>query len=589
MRRSSWNGRHLVRLVWVALGLGIAVLACLFLMPWLPMILTRRITQAAVIGFLISLELAYGAVLVAAVIGVAVFSGILSSTRRGGRGRSLGARGLLLCLCCLVGLALAEMGAAARRASMHKARSPKGDPALPLHFAGATQDGEVTLVVLGESSAFGMPFETWFSVGHIVAWQLGLAIPERRFRVEMLAMPGDTLEGQHHKLAGLSHKPDALIVYCGHNEFAAHISYSRKVDHYADDRPSALLWGLDDFAVRASPLCALIRETADKFRVGEVPPFDLHPPLVDWPAYTPAEFAANLADFGRRLEAMTVYAGRVGAIPILVIPPANDARFDPNRSFLTGETTRAERTAFAHDFQAARALEDSDWTQAMEAYRALLARQPGFAETHYRMACLLEEAGAWDEAYRHYVAARDLDGLPMRCLTPFQDAYRQVAERHDSILVDGQSLFHAIGQHGLLEDHLFHDGMHPSLLGHIALAQGILEALHDRRAFGWSSDAPAPTIDPARCAAHFGLEPKDWKRLAERGSMFYYGTASLRYDPRQRRDKQRAFQAASQRIEAGEAAETIGLPNVGIPHTRPARVSSKTRSAVSGPSQPSFK
>ena len=119
----------------------------------------------------------------------------------------------------------------------------------------------------------------------------------------------------------------------------------------------------------------------------------------------------------------------------------------------------------------------------------------------------------------------------MRCLTPFQQAYRDTAARHDCILVDGQALFHAIGPHGLLNDYLFHDAMHPSLRGYIALAQAILESMHARRAFGWAAGAPMPAIEPSLCATHFGLKPQDWKPLCERGFMFYHMTAALRYDP----------------------------------------------------------
>src|SRR5262249_25525147 len=150
-------------------------------------------------------------------------------------------------------------------------------------------------------------------------------------------------------------------------------------------------------------------------------------------------------------------------------------------------------------------------TGAISRYRELLDRQPGFAETHYRLGVLLARGGAWDEAYRHFVSARDLDGLPMRCPSPFQQAYRDVAAGHraGTVLVDGQALFHAIGPHGLLTDDLFYDAMHPSLRGHIALAQAILEALHARRAFGWPTDAPAPRVDPAECAAHFHPPPEE--------------------------------------------------------------------------------
>jgi lysophospholipase L1-like esterase len=313
----------------------------------------------------------------------------------------------------------------------------------------------------------------------------------------------------------------------------------------------------------------LLRQTADKCRIAIPPPREGNRALVDVPAYTSRESTVLLVDFRRRLEAIIAYAERVGALPVLIAPPANDAGFEPNRSFLPAATPRSERVAFAQEFLAARRLEAHDPAAAVAAYRTLLARQPGFAETHYRLAQLLERAGDDEVAYRHYVAARDLDGYPMRCLTPFQMAYRDVAARHGCILVDGQGYFHAIGRRGLLDDHLFHDGIHPSLRGQIALAQAVLHALKSRGAFGWPRDRPAPRIEPAQCAAHFGMGPAAWRYICLWGIMFYDLCYPMRYDPSRRLEMKQVFAQAAERIQAGELPETVGLPNVGVPEPVP--------------------
>ena len=133
------------------------------------------------------------------------------------------------------------------------------------------------------------------------------------------------------------------------------------------------------------------------------------------------------------------YCRQIGALPILVAPPGNDAGFEPNRSILPPETPRAEREAFARAFQEARAREQTDPAGSIAAYRALIERQPGFAESHFRLARLLEARGDYEEAYRHYIEARDLDGHPFRCLTSFQDVYRELASEYEAILVDGQA------------------------------------------------------------------------------------------------------------------------------------------------------
>jgi hypothetical protein len=131
--------------------------------------------------------------------------------------------------------------------------------------------------------------------------------------------------------------------------------------------------------------------------------------------------------------------------------------------------------------------------------------------------------------------------------------------------VDGQSLFREIGPHGLLDDHLFLDGVHPSLRGHIALAQVILDALHARRAFGWPSETSMPRINFAECADHFDLRAKEWKFVAQQGVWFQHATLSLRFDRSQRWAKMCAFEVAVKRLDAGEPPEALGLPNLGVP------------------------
>jgi lysophospholipase L1-like esterase len=534
------------------------------LFMWMGVLVTSSVQRRAIIAFLVGLEIAY--VLAAALLflatpicGVATYRSIRNGSRS-----TLAARGLLLCAGFVIAMGAAELIVAVRHAwSVRDARSAMAYPALPERFPEQAGDSGLTLAVLGESSAYGIPFQDWLSVGKIVAWQLGLAIPGRQFREELLAVPGWTLESQYAKLASLSRRPDAIIVYCGHNEFTARIPWSRKVPHYLDDQAS-ILWGADKLAARISPVCKLLNETADRNRVGLTPPRYLRPPLIDTPAYTPGEFAARLADFRRRLEAIASYSRRIGAIAVFVVPPSNDARFEPNRSFLAARTTLAEREAFAREFAAARSTENTSPERAIEVYRSLLASQPGFAETHFRLGCLLESAGKWDEAYEHFVRARDFDGWPMRTLTSFQDAYLEVAAQYDCVIADGQALFHASGPHGLLDDHLFADAMHPSLKGQIVLAQGILDALHKRRCFGWPSGTESQRIDIAACADHFGLQAKDWASIATRIYMFHRGTASLRHDQAQRLANMLTYEAAMKRLEAGEAPESVGLPNLGI-------------------------
>jgi hypothetical protein len=572
-----------------------AVLAPLVLLTivagfWIRSLIPTWAYWEAGLIFLIALEVAYGVTVVAVMLGTLLL-GILLARKRGLHTRPpYAAQGLLLCLSIAIAMAGAEVASALWSArsrgdsGMPDGGLPSGwnredahgmpDPGAPIdaptEFPDPRDDRAIDVVVLGESSAEGVPYNLWISIGQIIAWRLREVFPQRPVRVEVLAESGHTLEIQQRKLVRLSRRPDLMIIYCGHNEFSARFDAARDPAHYFDDRLPTTWTVLVEQVESVSPLCGLIRRTADKCRIAIPPPANGRRALVDVPAFSNTEYTTLLVDFRRRLDAIVSYAEQVGALPVLISPPASDAGCEPNRSYLPATTPRAEREAFAREFLAARGAEAADPDGARAAYRAILTRQPGFAEAHYRLAQLLERAGAWEDAYRHYVRSRDLDGYPMRCLSVFQDAYRDVAARHGCIFIDGQSYFHAVGPHGLLDDDLFHDAMHPALRGQIALAQAVLRALKARGSFGWPKDSPEPIIDPARCARQFAVGPAVWRRICLWGIMFYDSCWPIRYDPSRRLEKKRAFAVATERIEAGEAPEAVGLPNIGTPEPVPA-------------------
>jgi hypothetical protein len=256
-------------------------------------------------------------------------------------------------------------------------------------------------------------------------------------------------------------------------------------------------------------------------------------------------------------------------VVVLIVAAANDAGFEPNRSVLPATLKRAAREAFRRDVLAARRLEETDPAAAIATYRGLVDRQPGFAETHYWLAVLFDHTGEREGADRHFIAARDHDGYPVRCPTEFQDVYRELAARHDIIMVDARAELHAVGRRGLLDDGLFQDAMHPSLRGQIAVAQAVLRGLRAHRAFGWPEAILAPIIDPAECQIRFAMGREAWKKVCLWGVHFANFADGLRYDSTLRVQKKQAYANAYNRLVAGGAPEALGLPNIGTPEPVP--------------------
>ena len=153
----------------------------------------------------------------------------------------------------------------------------------------------------------------------------------------------------------------------------------------------------------------------------------------------------------------------------------------------------------------------------------------------------------------------------MRCLTPFQEAYREVASRHDCVFIDGQSYFHAIGRDGLLERRTV-PGCDASV---VAWADCPLpsrgECTPRAGSVRLGGRLDAVVIDPAKCLAHFGVGYDAWLHATHWLTTFNSRVGRVRYDYSERSRRIDAGLVATSRIKAGAAPEAIGLANVGIP------------------------
>jgi hypothetical protein len=565
--RASVSARRVLRVVFGAALIALIGTLLAAVSAWIRVIGSpNALRQYLAIWFLAVFLDSYLWVWVIAVLGAAFSAYLVWRSRRIGRGRSeihqprqfKALRYLVLCASFICGFLLAELTAAGWLAWLHRL------PTLPGRFAKqARQSGEYSIVVIGGSSALGVPYEDWLSVGTIVGRELEQAIPASRFHVEVLAERGATLEDMHRKLARLTRKPDVLIVYSGHNEFLARFTLANQVYYYDDERTIASRWARLEFLSRVSPLLTLVRENLEKQRVRLLPTFSVGvlERIVGRPVCEPAAAAKLFADFRRRLEAIVSDCERIGCLPVLIIPPGNDAS-DPNRSYASPQTHAALRHALASRMESIRQAQEDNHAWAIAEYRQVISEQPGFASAHHRLARLLEMAGSFSEANDHYILARDHDGLPLRCVSALEAAYRDVAKRHGAnvVLVDGPGVLRRRSRHGILDGELFHDAVHPTLAGHVALAGAVLGELKARGALGWPDATPAPALDPKRCGAQFGLDRAAWALVCQRAAAQYEMLSFLTVDPLERMQRRDHWLERAKQIRGGVPLESLVIP-----------------------------
>jgi hypothetical protein len=423
----------------------------------------------------------------------------------------------------------------------------------------------IYIVVLGESSARGEPYHDWLSVGQIVGWELERVFPDRKIEVDIRAEGGAPLKPNHRILfEELTRRPDAVVIYSGHNEFQSRFRWSRPIPYYADDfatRPTATT---ATYLGRLTPLCRFISDTIEYHSISRPPPRKSTAELIDRPICSAEEWSQILEEFHQRLESMVAYSERLGALPILIIPAGNDVDFEPSKSLVSANTTRDQRIALALEFRTIRVLEDTDPARALDGYQRFLKRQPGFAEAHYRLARLLAAEGKREQANHHFVMARDLDGLPLRCPSQFQAVYREIAAQHQVILIDSQSILGSLSPSGLPDRYVIHDGQHPSLAGYVALSQVVLDRLAAKGAFGWPRDKPPPLIDAEECASRAGMTPSRWGKVCNRVAFFFELLANTRFDPESRLQFMEQWRRAESAVRAGAPPETARISGLGV-------------------------
>jgi hypothetical protein len=583
---ARWKAMPLSRLIRFAVTVTVGGLAVAVGAPWLRVFTPRWLIRDASIGFLWTLLGIFVLAVPAVAIGGAwsALAAVRARRRHDGPALALALRVLLLASTCGIGLIATEVVCHikhlySQRIPALPTRFPKpasqvsrgiasGAAAHPRHgeFPSASSvstDDELYLVVVGESSARGEPYHPWLSVGQLIGWQLERVFPGRKVRVDIRADGGLCLEQAVLLLSSLDQRPDAIIVFAGQNEFQARYGWSRNVRHYVEEGPESPL-ALLELARSLTATSGLILSTIDLYYGETPPPPKITRDLVDHPTCTPREYAYLRGDFELRLDKLTEYCTRLGALPILILPASNDGSFDPSRSVLSGATPKAARAAFEREYQAARAAESSDAALSIAEYRRLAEQHPEFADTHYRLGRLLAAAGQRDEAGRHFVLARDLDGLPLRCPSDFREAYRSVARRYRAVLVDGPEVLARASPHGILDDDVFHDAQHPNLKGTVALANDALEQLQRRRAFGWPASMIVPSLELVECARHFELDAKKWAEVCRRSQSFYDRTAFTRFDPTERLAVAKEYSRAADDIAAGRPIRDLKPASVAM-------------------------
>ncbi len=337
------------------------------------------------------------------------------------------------------------------------------------------------IFVLGESTTAGYPYLYNGSMSKMLEQRLRDYFPDREIEIANLAMPAINsfaLRDLGPEL--LAQQPDALIIYCGHNEFYGALGVASTESLGRWRSLINLYLDLQQFKIMRF-LRAQIAAVQKWFGPAQSPAGNANATLMEQMVgdqaipYQSEKYRRAREFFTANLRDLITAAQRRGVTVLLAnlvsnerdLPPFADI-FNPAtpRATFLAALERSRQLATQGNLQAALALCDS--LQQVDAAPAGL---------HFQRARILEGMSRFAEAAAAYQTSRDLDGLRFRAATDFNRGLAEVAQATGAVLVDLHAAFAQASPHGLIGNHLLLEHVHPNLRGYFLMATELCRAM----------------------------------------------------------------------------------------------------------------
>ena len=324
----------------------------------------------------------------------------------------------------------------------------------------------VRVYILGGSAAQGFPHRN-HGLDRLLEAQLRAALPSRQVEVINTAM---TSVNSHVVYAVARSIPDDsadfAVILMGNNEVVGPYGPGTFNQNFLDSitlirgiqalKRTRIWQGLEALIRKISPTDAkqdLEWEGMQMFTKNGVPHDD-------------PRMESVYSHYERNLEDTIEILRGKGMHVLLSSVPVNLRHSAPflsvHTASLAGEQLERWREA---NRKASSSFDEENWADAVSHYQAALAIDPGYADTHFRLATALENLDEFDEARAHYERALDLDALRFRADTRINGIIEKIATSVDDdafSFVDGAGAFEQASQPyqpgwNLLLEHVHYD------------------------------------------------------------------------------------------------------------------------------------
>lgn len=358
----------------------------------------------------------------------------------------------------------------------------------PESFAATKAPHEFRIFCLGGSTVQGNPYavETSFTT-----WlELSLQAADSSRKWDVVNCGG--ISYASYRLVPilrevLTHQPDLIVLYTGHNEFLEDRSYQhlkripRPVRNMHVWLTHLRTYGLARFLwqrVAGRPETNAARKAAAPIQLpGEVDTLLDHPGGLERYHRDDEWRQAVIEHFELNLRLMIGLAREAGVPVILCNPVSSLKDCPPFKSQNGDQLSTADRASFDQLWREAQELQGTDIERKMDVLQQALAIDARHAAAHYLLAECYRAVRRLPEAREEYVRAKEEDLCPLRMLEPMHAVVAQVARDTGTPLVDVRERLESQSDGRITGEETLLDHVHPTISGHQQIAAEIFAAM----------------------------------------------------------------------------------------------------------------
>jgi lysophospholipase L1-like esterase len=351
---------------------------------------------------------------------------------------------------------------------------------LELRFSKTKPAGTVRIFVLGASTLIGFPNPVHTAFPHWLQKMLADAYPQRRFEVlncGITAINSFSLVDFAQEI--VNYDPDLIIFYAGHNEFMGPYGVTTPFLRFGNDRSwirlhmhlqrSKIYYYLSELIFYLLQWIAPTEASQD---------FGLHLAQKEIGLFDQG-YQTTVSNYRANLQDVLDAAQRHQITVVLSTLVSNLKDFHPLRSQCDAATAELQQRIAQSSLQ-----ETEKWA------KTLLQENPYCANIHFELARMHYRRGAMRRARAAFVHARDMDRLPFRAPSVFNQIIRDLATE-EVLLADVEQTFAAAAPHRIVGNELITEYVHPTVYGHYLIARTLLETLEQSPpATTWGSPQP---------------------------------------------------------------------------------------------------